>query len=338
MFVDKRPGITIERVRDWKRMPRCLIVAAPHKVGHTRQAIAVAQRLGRDAIIRPSHDPELGRGAIEADVVLAAGRESIGPARRIVRQRNASGATLPIVAVLQPVVWRSGAFDLIWAPAHDRHPLGLGRSANRIETLTAPSAIDTGTMAAALEAVATMAAFAAPAVRAVGVLLGGPSRAYRFDVPEADELASRLSAFAETHDVRLLLSASRRTPAVVVRRLAERLGSRHTVFDPSRDWGVDTSTIHAAILGRCEAFVVTADSVAMLSEACATGRPVFAWPLPGGRAKFDRFHAGLIAAGAMRWFDGNDARWTYPPLDAAQVIARALEERLGLLADAPHRI
>ena len=47
-------------------------------------------------------------------------------------------------------------------------------------------------------------------------------------------------------------------------------------------------------------FIVTADSVNMTGEPCATGRPVYVFEPSGGSAKFRRFHEALRRYGATR--------------------------------------
>ena len=48
--------------------------------------------------------------------------------------------------------------------------------------------------------------------------------------------------------------------------------------------------------------LVTADSVSMISEAAATGKPVYVIDLDGGGDEFDRFHEAIRAAGTTRPF------------------------------------
>jgi len=68
-----------------------------------------------------------------------------------------------------------------------------------------------------------------------------------------------------------------------------------------------------------DAFMVTVDSVSMISEAAATGNPVHILDLDGGNAKFARFHAVMRAAGVTRPFTGEIESWSYPiPDDTAR--------------------
>ena len=75
---------------------------------------------------------------------------------------------------------------------------------------------------------------------------------------------------------------------------------------------------------------MTNDSVAMVSEACTTGKPVHVIELPGGSAKFDRFHESLRRAGCARPFTGRLEHWRYPPLRETERVGEELRRRLGL--------
>jgi hypothetical protein len=88
-----------------------------------------------------------------------------------------------------------------------------------------------------------------------------------------------------------------------------------------------------AYLALADAFIVTADSVSMISEAAATGNPVHIVDLDGGNAKFARFHATMQAAGITRPFSGRIESWRYPIPDdtvrAGTVLRELVLRRLG---------
>jgi mitochondrial fission protein ELM1 len=76
--------------------------------------------------------------------------------------------------------------------------------------------------------------------------------------------------------------------------------------------------------------IVTADSVNMCGEACATGRPVYVFTPSGGSPKFSRFHEALSAQGATRPLPDKFTElesWDYRPIDGAQSIASEIEKR-----------
>ena len=72
---------------------------------------------------------------------------------------------------------------------------------------------------------------------------------------------------------------------------------------------------------------MTADSISMISEAAATGKPVHILGLDGGNAKLAHFHEAMQKAGVTRPFSGRIETWSYPvPDDTARagVALRAL--------------
>ena len=96
---------------------------------------------------------------------------------------------------------------------------------------------------------------------------------------------------------------------------------------PAAIWDFAGDNPYFAYLGLADAFLVTADSVSMISEAAATGKPVHILELDGGNAKFVRFHRLMEAAGITRAFRGAVEAWSYPiPDDTARagVALRAL--------------
>ena len=87
-----------------------------------------------------------------------------------------------------------------------------------------------------------------------------------------------------------------------------------------------------AYLALADAFLVTADSVSMISEAAATGKPVHILDLDGGNAKFARFHQTMRNAGITRPFAGRIEDWSYPvPDDTARAGAALRALVLGRL-------
>ena len=124
-----------------------------------------------------------------------------------------------------------------------------------------------------------------------------------------------------------MVTASRRTGDANAARLRRRLDGMAAVM-----WDGSGGNPYFGYLGLADAIVVTGDSlVAMVSEACATGKPVHVYHLPGGSAKFDRFHEALTvtsAAGCARSFSGALEDWSYPPLRETARVADVARRRM----------
>jgi uncharacterized protein len=111
-----------------------------------------------------------------------------------------------------------------------------------------------------------------------------------------------------------LVTPSRRTGAEGLKLVQDRLAGL-----PAAIWDGAGDNPYFAYLALADALLVTADSVSMISEAAATGKPVHILDLDGGNAKFARFHQLMRQAGITRPFAGHLESWSYPiPDDTAR--------------------
>lgn len=247
------------------------------------------------------------------DFAFAAGRLTVPYLRAIHR---AAGPQTFTVSFMDPRVGGAVA-DLIWVPEHD-----VRRGDNVITTLITPHRFG-GDRLAALRQTMPESIAALPLPR-VAVLLGGPSAAFRFDERTCMRLAAVLGQLA-ARGVSLLITPSRRTPAKLLALI-----DQATRQGPRLIWDGQGENPYPAFLAHADAFVVTADSVNMTGEACATGRPVYVFMPAGGAAKFMRFHRALREYGATRILPDELAGlelWRYKPLDAAADVAAEIALR-----------
>jgi mitochondrial fission protein ELM1 len=147
----------------------------------------------------------------------------------------------------------------------------------------------------------------------LSVLIGGNNRAYRLTLRRVDEIAGALASILRGGGS-VFVTPSRRTAAAELGLLRERLeGLSIAIWDGSGE------NPYFAYLALADAVLVTADSVSMISEAAATGKPVYILELDGSNPKFARFHEAMRAAGITRPFSGHLESWSYPiPDDTAR--------------------
>ncbi|NJN52890.1 MAG: nucleoside-diphosphate sugar epimerase [Gammaproteobacteria bacterium] len=164
----------------------------------------------------------------------------------------------------------------------------------------------------------------------IGVLLGGDSGPFVFGPLAARNLADALNALAGPRGGSVMITSSARTSPQAISVLESQLRVPHDVHRWRKD---QAHNPFLGILGLADELVVTADSIAMLSEAAATGRLVHMFGLrPAGTPDADStpkarayamimrfgpqrlsrdlslFHQAFVAAGFGVWL--GDARRT----------------------------
>ena len=109
-----------------------------------------------------------------------------------------------------------------------------------------------------------------------GVLVGGPSGPYGFDAASGTRLAHEANGMGGS----LAITTSARTPPETARALEIAITPPHVFHAWQKD---STNNPFASILALADQFIVTADSISMLSEAVATGKPVFMFDTETGK-------------------------------------------------------
>jgi mitochondrial fission protein ELM1 len=147
--------------------------------------------------------------------------------------------------------------------------------------------------------------------RVWALLVGGPSGPWRLRTDELADAAALLAAKAEREGAALVALTSRRTPPTAVTALRDTLAgapARTFLFTPA---GPDGNP-YDAVLSTARRFFVTGDSVAMLSDAIATGKPVGLVPPRAdalGRARLAASRA-WIGSGGTGWERDIEAFWS----------------------------
>jgi hypothetical protein len=114
----------------------------------------------------------------------------------------------------------------------------------------------------------------------VAVFVGGGISRYTLDTRAAKRLALEASALVAPMGGSLLICGSYRTPQLVTKVLADSLAVPSHIFD----WHEGSkNNPYLAFLDLADQFIVTGDSMTMLAEASATGKPVHIFDLGEGR-------------------------------------------------------
>ncbi len=108
------------------------------------------------------------------------------------------------------------------------------------------------------------------------VLLGGNSGPFTFTPDRARQLAMAVNRLAQQSGGALLVSSSARTPGKALAAFRKRLTAPHHLHEWIPN---DRANPYFGYLALADAFVVTGESVSMLTETCATGKPVYIYDL-----------------------------------------------------------
>jgi mitochondrial fission protein ELM1 len=257
-----------------------------YRAGERTQMLALAEALGwpfeiKELVYRP-YDAIPGLLRIDSlagidrdassplrppwpDLVISAGMRN-EPVCRWIRKR--SGGRTRLVHIGRPwAAYRN--FDLVVTTPQYRLPqrnniLQNTGTLHRVcpETLTAAAAL--------------RSSFAHLPEPYVGVIIGGNSGPYTFGPNTARDLAREASDMARTLGGSLLVSTSARTIPAATDALAGTIDCPHYLY---RWTPADRANPYFTILALASALIVTSDSVSMLSEAAATGAPLYIFDL-----------------------------------------------------------
>jgi len=111
-----------------------------------------------------------------------------------------------------------------------------------------------------------------------GVILGGNSGPYTLGAKAVGSIVRQANSMAARRNGSLLISTSARTPKTVVQVFKKAVSVPHYFYHWQANDGANP---YFGILALSDELIVTADSVSMLSEACATGKPVYMAELGG---------------------------------------------------------
>lgn len=249
-------------------------------------------------------------------LIVTCGRRAIGPAQEL--RRRARGS-IRHVHIQHPHM-NPACFDLVVVPAHDRL-----EGPNVVVTVGSVHRVTSEKLAAAKAEWADR--FAHIPKPRVAVLIGGNNAAYEIDAPAAARLGADLARLSRDTGCGILATLSRRTGDAAGLAFREALASAGAATDV---WSGEGENPYFGYLALADRILVTADSVNMISEAAATGKPVQIVPLPvrGRSAKFERFHRAMIDAGAAKPFDGAFLDWEVRAPDDTE---RAAERVRALL-------
>jgi mitochondrial fission protein ELM1 len=314
-----------------RKFSTCWVVTDGN-AGQESQSVGLAEALGLAPIIKrvrlrspwKEMSPWLRVGSAHAfrsdsdkleppwpDVLIGSGRQSV-PASLYVRDQSKRDDRPTFTIQMQNPVISPSNFGLVIAPLHDRLS-----GPNVISTLGALHRVTPERIAQDAEAFAPKVAHLPRPY--VGVLIGGPNAAYRFTASDMRAFSDALRRVAKETPASLLITPSRRTGEENTKILRETLADV-----PAFIWDGNGDNPYFAFLGLADNLIVTPDSVNMISEACASGKPVQIYDLPGGSKKSARFLEAIRERGLVRNFEGRLENFAAPVVNEMATVVAAL--------------
>jgi uncharacterized protein len=280
--------------------------------GHRRQLEGLVEALQtqQDLSVFWLHYYQSSRDLPDPDLILVCGRRTHWPGLRAHWRRGGWAVALMNPGLLRPL------FDVCIMPEHDGLPMSRKQIVTRgpLNPLVPSSR---GTREAGL------------------LLIGGPSRHYRWDTEDLLRQIERLRCALPS--VSWVVATSRRTPESCVdalRSKSDTTFSVHTAIDTQPHW-------LPGKYAQCGITWVTPDSASMVYEALSSGAAVGVLGLTP--RKPNRLQAGidqLLASGCLVNLATLEQRGempaAVPPLREAQRAAAALRARFIAQADKPH--
>lgn len=207
------------------------------------------------------------------DLVISAGRKNEPIARHIRKQAAKVGKTVRLVHVGRP--WaKVETWDLVVTTPQYRLP----QDPNVVHNETPLHRVTRERLDE--EAVQWSDRVAHLPRPLIAILAGGNSGPYPFDRASGERLAKAADALVDELGGSLLVTTSARTLPETTEALFTGIKSPSILYEWKKD---DPDNPFFAFLGLADRVIVTADSVSMMTEACATGRPVYFYDTGEGR-------------------------------------------------------
>ncbi len=300
-----------------KKLQNEILILADKRPGTAAQAIGLAEEIGisykiinldygflsflpniflSSSLLRLTNDSKKKILELEhlSSLVISAGRRSAPIALNLKKQ---SKNQTKIIQIMNPNL-DFKKFDFVILPKHDE--VSEEKFPNLITTIGALSRVDEKRLESESEKFPELKKITKIKI---ALLVGGSSNKTKFTAESAKKLAKISSDLAKKMNATLLILNSRRTDEELNKALKSSLSGDFQFFDWEE---VREKNPYFAILSAADFFVITGDSVSMISECCSTGKSVYIFDEAEiSSAKHRLFHQELVGQNYARKLCGN---------------------------------
>lgn len=226
-------------------------------------------------------------------LIIAAGRRSAPVSLYLKKQ---SQNRTKIAQIMKPEIFED-KFDFIILPTHDEYHRD---EKNVIRTLGSLTKTNELTIAAEKEKFAQW--FADITKPKIALIIGGSSKKTEFTKNSVIKLTQIASKIAKEMHAKLLVINSRRTRDELTDAIKSALHGDFKLYDWKKIKSDENPFL--AILGYSDFFIVSGDSVSMISESCSTGKPVYIFDEKNiSTKKHRKFHHDLFSQNYAKKID-----------------------------------
>lgn len=302
-YVEKYPDQWLWLHKRWKSTPtKYVLILSDGKIGHLKQSLAVAGMIkelrsesgydAKDTIIQTleprfknkylravfdlgtvfgfgmcrlsfcfQKEARDGINAAYGDFIISCGSSTAGIALSLKKDLNAKA-----IVVMRPNIHPIKNYDLAIIPLHDK----IKKTPKIVFTKGTVTGLTAGSLSVYASALRERVNVAKDNV--IGVLIGGDSKAYTLDAGLATAVLDEVLRAAEELDAEVLITTSRRTSGAVGDAVKARLIGAARVKLLLIDGENNFEGAIEGILALSNIVVVSGESVAMITEAIASGR------------------------------------------------------------------
>ena len=244
------------------------------------------------------------------DLVISCGRKSVIPSI-FLKKKNPKLFTIHIQ---NPKV-NSKHFDIVISPIHDNyygpnviHSKGAIHYITQLEIDNAKSYLKKNINSEKI----------------VSLILGGPNKYYNFDKDQLANIFNQIKSNFISKSYKVIVIPSIRTPKSIIELAIKEMSSCGYVAN------IVDKQAYLSAYSLADYIVVTCDSTSMISEAAASGKPIFVAHMKPKRNnyRFKRFFDLFKKMGIIRDLGEKIETWSYNKHNEAQRIAVELKNKI----------
>ncbi len=242
------------------------------------------------------------------NIILSCGR-ICAPYSLILKSQN---PTSKCIHILDPYFQR-GKFDKILIPSHDLKK--FPNLPNIIETTGTLGKIKKLTKSEIIKF-----NFISSSKKLIACFIGGSGRSSKLLIKEIEPFIVKMNLINDNY--KIIYCFSRRTSLTVKNIIKEKINPNHSYFDYTE------INPYWFLIKKSDFFIVTEDSVSMISDCISTGKPVYILKVCILKKKIKDFVNYLVLKKIVRYFNGSIKSWNYTKLNESLRISKIIDTLL----------